>query len=88
MKVLGGLAIKDRRWEKFLNQEIIWKCLKFTAMYKFAGDKIKGLKKPPVPIATPREKDTDTMSEDDKNETKANEKPFVIDQLMEPDPTQ
>ena len=88
MKVLGGLAIKDRRWEKFLNQEVIWKCLKFTAMYKFAGDKIKDLKKPTVPIATPREKDTDTTSEDDKSEAKANEKPFVIDQLMEPDPIQ
>ena len=37
MKVLGGLAMKDRRWEKFLNQEVIWKCLKFTAMYKFVS---------------------------------------------------
>ena len=35
IKVLGGMAMIDARWAKFLNTEVDWECLKFSALYKY-----------------------------------------------------
>ena len=63
MKVLGGMAMIDARWARFLNTDVDWTCLKFSALYKYVNEKVKGTKKAAELNITPKDRDSDTLSE-------------------------